>query len=1055
MKRISFLLRFPLVLLAVLALTACPPDPVEDFLSASSDKVEIVNGRGEVTILSNVKWNVTSKPTWLNCPETEGQGEKLLQFTAEENPDTTQRSGTLTVKSTAGNMAVNINVWQKGTPKPGPDPDPDVITLNTQTSAVLNVAFSEGEYGVTVSASNSWSMSEPEYSEGSSGWITFANYTSGTTYGKGEVYVKMNIKENPTVTERSAVITFTCGKASARLTVNQAKAGERLTIGDDKNTTISHVFKNNEKDSVKFKVESNVTWKATSDKNWCKVSPEQHSNDGEITIVAEKNDDKDSRPAVVTVSSGNLTCKVNVTQPGRGAFLTVNNATSTTVDFTKKDADSKTFSIQSNVSWEVSSDQNWCTVSPKSGSNGGTVTVNVTANTGSTERTATVTVKGGGITRTVTVTQAGEAFLTVDKKTSTTVAFTKKDAGSKSFSIESNVSWEVSSDQSWCTVSPKSGSNGGTVTVNVTANTGSTERTATVTVKGGGITRTVTVTQAGEAFLTVDKKTSTTVAFTKKDAGSKSFSIESNVSWEVSSDQSWCTVSPKSGSNNGTVTVNVTANTGSTERTATVTVKGGGITRTVTVTQAGEIVILVNNSTSTTVDFDTKDARSKSFSIESNVSWEVSSNQSWCTVSPKSGSNNGTVTVNVTANTGSIERTATVTVKGGGITRTVTVTQAGEIVILVNNSTSTTVDFDTKDARSKTFTVQSNVSWEVSSDQSWCTVSPKSGSNNGTVTVNVTANPVSTERTAKVTVKGGGITRTVTVTQPGEPFLTVDNKTSTTVAFDKKNADSKIFSIESNVSWEVSSDKGWCTVSPSSGKDYGTVTVYVTANTGSTNRTATVIVTGGGITRRVTVTQVRPVEKYLRVVEENSFSFDRQSSISNFRIESNVSWTINSPDWITLSQYSGLNDARVSATVKEKKDEGSRNADIIVSGDGVSSKTIHVTQSGVTLSLSTDHLELDAEGNSRQITIYCNGEWNIDFGIYHPEWCTIAYSDRMGNGDKTISIAANKNTGEQRSGHVTITSGNVHKYLTVVQEQGRAVPGENDNPLPQYSRKKK
>ena len=875
MKRISFLLRFPLVLLAVLALTACPPDPVEDFLSASSDKVEIVNGRGEVTILSNVKWNVTSKPTWLNCPETEGQGEKLLQFTAEENPDTTQRSGTLTVKSTAGNMAVNINVWQKGTPKPGPDPDPDVITLNTQTSAVLNVAFSEGEYGVTVSASNSWSMSEPEYSEGSSGWITFANYTSGTTYGKGEVYVKMNIKENPTVTERSAVITFTCGKASARLTVNQAKAGERLTIGDDKNTTISHVFKNNEKDSVKFKVESNVTWKATSDKNWCKVSPEQHSNDGEITIVAEKNDDKDSRPAVVTVSSGNLTCKVNVTQPGRGAFLTVNNATSTTVDFTKKDADSKTFSIQSNVSWEVSSDQNWCTVSPKSGSNGGTVTVNVTANTGSTERTAKVTVKGGGITRTVTV------------------------------------------------------------------------------------------------------------------------------------------------------------------------------------TQAGEIVILVNNSTSTTVDFDTKDARSKSFSIESNVSWEVSSNQSWCTVSPKSGSNNGTVTVNVTANTGSIERTATVTVKGGGITRTVTVTQAGEIVILVNNSTSTTVDFDTKDARSKTFTVQSNVSWEVSSDQSWCTVSPKSGSNNGTVTVNVTANPVSTERTAKVTVKGGGITRTVTVTQPGEPFLTVDNKTSTTVAFDKKNADSKIFSIESNVSWEVSSDKGWCTVSPSSGKDYGTVTVYVTANTGSTNRTATVIVTGGGITRRVTVTQVRPVEKYLRVVEENSFSFDRQSSISNFRIESNVSWTINSPDWITLSQYSGLNDARVSATVKEKKDEGSRNADIIVSGDGVSSKTIHVTQSGVTLSLSTDHLELDAEGNSRQITIYCNGEWNIDFGIYHPEWCTIAYSDRMGNGDKTISIAANKNTGEQRSGHVTITSGNVHKYLTVVQEQGRAVPGENDNPLPQYSRKKK
>ena len=696
MRNSKLLLRLPFILLAVLTLTACPPE-VEDFLNASSDKVEIVNGKGEVTIHSNVKWNVTSKPTWLNCLETEGQGEKILQFTADENPDTVQRSGTLTVKSTVASLAVNINVWQKGSSKPKPIDETDAITLNTQTSAALNVASSGGKSGVNVSANNNWSISQPEYSEGTSGWITIIGFTPGTIYGKGTVYVEMNIEENHTTAERSATITFSCGKASARLTVKQAKEGEKLTIGDDKKTTIDYAFTKNENDSVKFKVESNVTWTATSDKQWCNVKPGRHSNDGEITIVVDNNDGKDSRSAVVTVNSGNLTCKVNVTQPGKGAFLTVN------------------------------------------------------------------------------------------KSISATVAFDKKDAASKTFSIESNVAWEVSSDQSWCTASPKSGSNDGTVTVSVTANNGSKERTATVTVKGSGITRTVTVTQSGEAYLTVNKSISATVAFDKNDAASKTFSIESNVAWEVSSDQNWCTVTPKSGSNSGTVTVSVTANNGSKERTATVTVKGGGITRT------------------------------------------------------------------------------------------------------------------------------------------------------------------------------------------------------------------------------------------------------------------------------VTVTQVAPEIKYLRVVEEDSFNFDRKSATSIFSIESNVNWTINRstlPDWLTLSQYAGSNDARVSATVKANENEGTRTADIIVSGDGVSSKTIRISQTGVTLSLSIENLELDAEGNPEKITISCNGDWSIANGNY-PAWCTITSNDRNGSGNKTISVYAENNTGDQRSGTVTVTSGNIKRTFGVTQRSGKVIPGENDNPLPQYSRRKK
>ena len=69
-----------------------------------------------------------------------------------------------------------------------------------------------------------------------------------------------------------------------------------------------------------------------------------------------------------------------------------------------------------------------------------------------------------------------------------------------------------------------------------------------------------------------------------------SFSVTSNTDWTVSSDQSWLTVNPVSGTGNGSVTVTAEENTGATARTATVTISATGVTsQTVTVTQATAI----------------------------------------------------------------------------------------------------------------------------------------------------------------------------------------------------------------------------------------------------------------------------------------------------------------------------------------------------------------------------------------------------------------------------------------------------------------------------------
>ncbi|TRX54779.1 T9SS type A sorting domain-containing protein [Fulvivirga sp. M361] len=92
---------------------------------------------------------------------------------------------------------------------------------------------------------------------------------------------------------------------------------------------------------------------------------------------------------------------------------------------------------------------------------------------------------------------------------------------------------------------------------------------------------------------------------------------------------------------------------------------------------------------------------------------------------------------------------------------TLSICAIGSSVVL---SVSPLSDF-TSFSGSKTITISSNVSWSVTNDQSWISVSPTSGSDNGSVMVTVTANSSGTDRSGVVTVTGGSLTRTVTVTQ--------------------------------------------------------------------------------------------------------------------------------------------------------------------------------------------------------------------------------------------------------------------------------------------------
>jgi hypothetical protein len=322
-------------------------------------------------------------------------------------------------------------------------------------------------------------------------------------------------------------------------------------------------------------------------------------------------------------------------------------------------------------------------------------------------------------------------------------------AGSTTFAVTSNSSWTVVSDQTWCTVTPSSGSGNGTITANYTVNTLTTSRVANITTTVSGISPVVvTITQAGATpTLTVTPANQNVPA---TPAGSTTFAVTSNSSWTVVSDQTWCTVNP-SGSGNGTITANYTVNPLTTSRVANITTTVSGISPVVvTVTQAGATPTLTVTPANQNV---TAPAGTTNFDVSSNSVWTVASDQTWCTPTP-SGSGDGTIVATYTENTSVSQRIATLTVLVSGIPPVmVTVTQSGTAPELTVTPPSQTV---TAPAGLTNFTVTSNSDWIANSDVIWCSVTP-SGTGSGTLVATYQANPSTAIRTANITVTVSGV----------------------------------------------------------------------------------------------------------------------------------------------------------------------------------------------------------------------------------------------------------------------------------------------------------
>jgi len=142
---------------------------------------------------------------------------------------------------------------------------------------------------------------------------------------------------------------------------------------------------------------------------------------------------------------------------------------------------------------------------------------------------------------------------------------------------------------------------------------------------------------------------------------------------------------------------------------------------------------------------------------------------------------------------------------------------------------SSSYNFAANGGTSSAITVNSNQSWTVSDDASWLTTSLTSGSNNGSFTMTATANTTSS-RTATVTVSGGGITKTVSVTQAAATYtLTFDAQGGTVSPSNQTVTYGTAVGTLPTPSRSGYTFDGWFTQTNGNGTQYFATTVYNTA----------------------------------------------------------------------------------------------------------------------------------------------------------------------------------------------------------------------------------
>lgn len=175
----------------------------------------------------------------------------------------------------------------------------------------------------------------------------------------------------------------------------------------------------------------------------------------------------------------------------------------------------------------------------------------------------------------------------------------------------------------------------------------------------------------------------------------------------------------------------------------------------------------------------------------------------------------------------------------------------------------------------------------------------------------------------------------------------------------------------------------WMTIDKAKGDGDSTLGVSVSENALTVSRNARIKITStdGTIVKYVSVIQEGKEEDYLNVsVAGISHIYTAGLYPSPITITSNMSWTLEYPDWISVSPTSGNGDGEFNVIFTENTTGEDRMGVITVKGDTIT-KYITVGQykeiKDYHLDIEPTTLTFDGDGGELSFNVYCDTFWSV------------------------------------------------------------------------------
>lgn len=613
---------------------------------------EIKNiGEGELT------WQLSANQSWIQVSQQSGntttETDVITVSVNTEGLEAGTYSGNIQITSNFGNGLIQVSLIITETPMLGFSPSAlnfgdaqlsGTFEIKNEGDGNLEWQLSTNETWIIISSANGnleadqGSVIEVQIKkEGLTPGDYSGNIHIASNGGEGDVSVGMIVKENPVLSLSDKILDF----------------------GDSDS---SKTFK------IKNTGDGNLDWKLSTNESWISLSISDgilsNNLEAEIEVRVKRNN----------LTPGNYSGNISVTSNGGSEDVHVNMIvkenpklalSDETLDFGDNDS-LKTFEIKNegdgNLNWELSANESWIIVSKISGSVAANQkeAVDVKINRkdlapGNYNGSITVTSNGGDKTINISINIAEEPQLSVSvnaldfgsSTTSLSFKISNKGTGTLNWNINGGL-------ESWISLSQTNGSvTTEEITVNVGVNRsllspGDHSSTIDIASNGGNESVEIKISILEEPILSVTKSSidfgnlGFSDNFTIQNTGTGTLNWTSEIMY-ISGDEGWLQLTPGNGNTESSQIISVSAERAGLSlgvHTADIQIYSNGGNHTIhlfiTVNAPPQIEVSTN-----LLDFGDIETE-KSFGISNSgngeLTWELSTDESWIAINPSSGS---------------------------------------------------------------------------------------------------------------------------------------------------------------------------------------------------------------------------------------------------------------------------------------------------------------------------------------------------------------------------------------------------------------------------------